>query len=104
MSARSRPWHTRSDLKKFSSVSPKRPRHNAVTQLQEGSLHCKKEKRRDAINAEFHANECGSGFKIDAVHAAELSYTVNDEFLHEVGTVSNTCDEGRAGNRKPAQW
>ena len=77
---------------------------DTVAQLQERAFNCKKKNRGDSVNADLHTNERGRRRKIDIVRPAEFADAVNDQFLHQVGAVSEAGDEGSAWNSDAAEW
>ena len=50
------------------------------------------------------AEKRGRGHEIDVVSCAELFDRVNNEFLNQIGAVSDAGDEGRAGNCNSTKW
>ena len=69
-----------------------------MSQLQERSLHRQKEQGCYDVDAKFDADERRGGGKIDIVRVTEFADGVDDEFLNEVGAVSDAGDEGGARN------
>ena len=80
------------------------PAHSkSSTKEQERSLDRQEENRRCGVNTEFHAEKRRCRGKIDVVICAELFDPVNNEFLNQVGAVSNARDERCAGNCNATQ-
>ena len=98
-------WLTIDELEKrtlsvSSCFNPDRllPWREASAKLQERPLDGEKKESSCGKNTEFDAEKRGRGGEINVAICAELADGVNDEFLNQVGAVSDAGDEGGAGN------
>src|SRR5438067_692514 len=73
-------------------------RRYAVTQLEERAFDGEEEDGGGGVNADLDTDESRGRCQRDVVGGAELGDEMDDEFLDEVGAVSNTGDESGAGN------
>jgi hypothetical protein len=69
-----------------------------LAELKEGPFDREEENRRDGIDAELDADERRRRHGIDVMSRAEFAYSVDDEFLNQVGAVRNAGNEGCSRN------
>jgi len=79
-------------------------RSKPSTKKQKRTFDRQEENRCCDVDAEFDAKKRGRRSEIDVVSCAELFDPVNNEFLNQVGAVSDAGDERGAGNRNSTEW
>src|SRR6267154_2977495 len=79
-------------------------RRKPSTQKQERTFDRQEENCCGYVDAEFDTEKRGHRREIYGVICAELFDPVNDEFLNQVGAVSDAGDEGGAGNCNSTKW
>ena len=75
-----------------------------MTKNQKRTFDRQEENRCGDVHAEFDAKKRGRRSEIDVVSCAELFDPVNNEFLNQVGAVSDAGDERGARNCNSAEW
>ena len=69
-----------------------------MAESQKRTFNREEENCRCDIDAEFDADESERRGRLDVMAHTKLGNEMDDKFLNEIGAVSNTGDEGGAGN------
>ena len=77
---------------------------DAVTELEELTFNCHKQKSPGGIDANLDTKKNGNGGKRDVVVDAKLRDEMDDKFLNQVCAVGNAGDECGARDCNPAKW